>query len=297
MLEMLINPKRAERKSWEMFFIGLLYATFSFLLVQWIFSGNPVLSKYSGVFLVTFTVIFSMPFVYYIIKLEEQKDVEYSGHLRLLKEHSKAIMAFLWLFLGFLVAFSFWYIVLPDGAENFRAQIETFCQINRPGNIEECAAQYGIGDFGVTGSAASITGTSITGELSAKDKVLSIFENNIYVMIFTLIFSIIFGAGAIFILAWNASVIAAAIGIFARSQLSELPMGLLRYMIHGLPEVAAYFIAALSGGILGIAVIKRDTNNDKFWSIVQDSLNLIVIAVIILLISALIEVFITPALF
>jgi uncharacterized membrane protein SpoIIM required for sporulation len=53
---------------------------------------------------------------------------------------------------------------------------------------------------------------------------------------------LIFGAGAIFILAWNASVIAAAIGIFANSDLSKLPMGVMRYMIHGIPEIGAYFI-------------------------------------------------------
>jgi len=65
-----------------------------------------------------------------------------------------------------------------------------------------------------------------------------------------LIFSLIFGAGAIFVLAWNASVIAAAIGIFTKSELSSLPIALIRYMIHGIPEIASYFIVALAGAEL-----------------------------------------------
>jgi len=118
-----------------------------------------------------------------------------------------------------------------------------------------------------------------------------------YVLIFTLVFSLIFGAGVIFILAWNASVIGAAIGIFTNSSLKALPLGLLRYMIHGLPEIAAYFLVALAGGLVSIAVIKHESGTDKFWGVLQDSLNLIILAIVVLFLAALMEVFVTPLLF
>ncbi len=86
-------------------------------------------------------------------------------------------------------------------------------------------------------------------------------------------------------------------GIFSKANLAALPFGIARYMIHGLPEIAAYFLAALAGGIVSVAIIKHDTKSERFWSILQDSLNLIIIAVVILFLAALIEVFITPALF
>jgi len=282
MLEMLINPKKAERKPWEMFFVGLFYAALSVILVNWIFAQDVVLAKYSGILIVTFCVMFSMPFMYYAIKLEEEKDIKMEGGLRILKEHGKTLMAFLWLFLGFIVAFSFLYLVMPSD-DSFRAQIETYCMINRPANFNECIEQYGIKATGRT-----------TGFLTSKEKLVAIFTNNIYVLIFTLIFSLIFGAGAIFILAWNASVIAAAIGIFSKSGLSSLPFGILRFMVHGIFEIAAYFIGALAGGIISIAIIRHDIKSEKFWTILQDSLNLIILAVIVLVIAALIEVFITP---
>jgi uncharacterized membrane protein SpoIIM required for sporulation len=286
MLELLINPKKAERKPWQMFFIGLFYASISVLMANLVFASDPVLSKYLGIFVLTFCVIFSMPFVYYTIKLEERKDMIYDEEKKLLKEHWNAIASFLWLFLGFMIAFSVWYMILPNGESLFRAQIETFCQINRPSSFNDCIAQYGLEKT-----------KTLTGGITSNEKLLSIFSNNIYVLIFTIIFSLLFGAGVIFILAWNATVIAAAISIFIKSNIMNLPTGILRYMIHGLPEIAAYFVAALAGGILSIAVIRHDIQNEKFWAVVEDTLMLIIIAMVILFISALIEVFITPKLF
>jgi uncharacterized membrane protein SpoIIM required for sporulation len=286
MLEMLINPKKAEKRPIEMLFIGFFYAALSVLLVMWIFSGDPVLSKYSGILIVTFSVMFSTPFMYYTIKLEEKKDIEIQGSFRLLKEHSKALLSFIWLFLGFVLAFSLLYIIFPN-SNLFSAQIETFCMINHPNSFSECTSQYGI----------SSPLTSATGAFTSEERILNIFANNVYVLIFTLIFSLIFGAGAIFILSWNASVISAAIGIFTRFDISALPNGILRYLVHGIPEISSYFIAALAGGIISIAVIRHDIKSEKFWRILQDSLNLIIVAIIILIIAALIEVFITPSLF
>ena len=285
MLEMLINPQKAERKSWELFFVGAFYASLSILLVNWIFSQDAVLSRYSGILVVTFTVMLSMPFVYYTLRLEESRVSNEKGTIALLKEHKRAIYAFVWLFLGFVIALSFWYMVLSS-TQSFRAQIETYCLINRPANFEACVNQYDIKDA-----------SAPVGFMSNTERLFLIFTNNIYVLIFTLIFSLIFGAGAIFILAWNASVIAAAIGIFTKSNLVNLPIGLARYMIHGIPEIASYFIVALAGGMVSIAVIKHETGTEKFWDVLQDSLNLIIIAVVVLFLAALVEVFITPLLF
>src|SRR3989338_3435062 len=286
MFELLVNPIRAEKRPWEMFFIGAFQGILSLILTQWIFSGDPVLSKYTGILVVTFSVMFSSPFMYFALKNEEEKDLKIKGFYRLLKEHGKSLTYFMFLFLVFVVAFSFWYIAFENGNQNFRAQIETYCMINRPTNFDACVSEYGLETLSKT-----------TAFLTAQEKIVNIFANNVYVLIFTLVFSLIFGAGAIFILAWNASVISAAIGIFSKSNLLNLPLGLARYMIHGIPEIAAYFIGALAGGIISIAVIKHDVRTEKFWIILQDSLNLVILAVIILFLAALIEVFVTPVLF
>ena len=125
----------------------------------------------------------------------------------------------------------------------------------------------------------------------------AIFSNNIYVLIFTILFSLVFGAGAIFILVWNASVIGAAIGIFTKGSLANLPGGLLRYMVHGIPEISAYFVGALAGGIISVAVIRKDLQGSGTWKILQDSLLLVIIAIMILVVAGLMEVYLTPLLF
>ena len=284
MIELLMKPKKAERHPWEMFFVGAFWATVSLLLVTFVFGKDSILKEGSGLLVVIFTVICCLPFMYYIIKLEEGKDVEISDSGTLIKEHSKAIHAMMWLFLGFVVAFAFWYIVMPNSAgQNFNFQIKTFCAINSPSNYNYCLEQHGIPV--ATGAA---TGTAA---------VLSIFANNIYVLIFTILFSLAFGAGAIFILVWNASVIASAIGIFAKGKMINLPIGLMRYMIHGVPEIGAYFVGALAGGIISVAVIRKDLHGEGTWKILQDSLLLVIIAIVILVIAALMEVYLTPLLF
>ena len=287
MLEMIINPKEASKGPWKMFFVGLVYASLSLLLVNWFFSSDVVLSRFSGMIVVTFCVMFSLPFMYYLIKQEEQEDEEVEGFFGVWKAHNDAIHAFMWLFLGFVVAFAFWYMILQNSIL-FNAQIETYCMINNPGtNLEDCVSKYAISDSTFTG----------TGAATREVRFLSILENNVYVMIFTLIFSLIFGAGAIFVLAWNASVIAGAIGIFTQYKISEIPLGVFRYMIHGFPEITAYFITALAGGIFGIGIIRHGVREKKFLRVIENVVILLSLSILILILAAIIEVYLTPLFF
>ena len=285
MLESLINPKRAEKGPWKMFFIGILYASLSILLVSLFFANDPVLSKFSGLIVVTFCVMFSLPFMFYIIKQEEKQDEVIEGIRCVWRVHKDAIYALMWLFLGFVVAFSFWNIALGD-ANLMNAQIETYCMINSPGDIDGCVQEYAQGNV-----------ISPTGAVTKGARLMSIIENNIYVMIFTLIFSLIFGAGAIFILAWNATVIASAIGIFTNYQVSQIPLGIARYMVHGIPEIAAYFITALAGGILGVGIARNGIKHKKFYHVLENVIILLFISILILLIAGLMEVYLTPLFF
>ena len=285
MLESLINPRRAEKGPWKMLFIGILYASLSLILVHFLFSSDGVLSKFSGLMVVLFCVMFSLPFMYYSIKLEETEDEEVEGLRGVWRVHSDAIYGFMWLFLGFIIAFSFWYIVLQD-SNLLNAQIETYCSINNPGGIQSCISEYSF-----TSQAISMNA------LDNGTRFLSIIGNNFGVLVFTLIFSLIFGAGAIFVLAWNASVISAAIGIFAKYNVSEIPLGLLRYMIHGFPEVTAYFITALAGGMFGVGIIRHGIGDKKFVKVLLNVILLISIALAVLIFAAVIEVYVTPLLF
>lgn len=284
MIESIFNPKKLERGPWKMFFVGLVFASLSMILVHWFFSSDPDLSKASGMMVVLFAIMFTLPYMYFIIKREEKEDETVEGFWEVWNAHKDALYAFMWLFLGFIVAFSFWHILLENpNLLNF--QLQTYCRINNPTGVEACVAQYLPGTSEVLGAAVK------------EVRLLSIIENNIYVMIFTIIFSLIFGAGAIFILLWNASVIAAAIGVFTKYNLVDIPLGVGRYMIHGLPEIGAYFVAALAGGMFGVGALRHGMRSRKFLRVLENSIILLFIAIILIILAALIEVYFTPVLF
>jgi len=288
MFETLINPKKAEKKPWEMILIGFFYASLSILIADLLFLKNVVFSEHLSILVITFTVMFCIPFMYYNIKLEEKKDESFKRENKLIKEHGKALLAFTFLFVGILIAMVLWFLVLPSGItiKNFEAPIKTYCSINMPYDIDGCMK---FASTGVSLSKQSIGFSQGIGRVS------TILTNNIYVMLFALLFSFMFGAGAIFILTWNASVIASAIGMLAKT--SGLHTAFFRYLTHGILEIVAYFTAALAGGIISVAVIRHDYKSDRFYEILEDSLDLILIAVLILIVAALVEVFVTPALF
>ena len=275
-LESLINPFKAEKKPWEMFFIGFAYSSVAILLSMWIFK------QHASLVMVFLTVMACIPLIYSTIKLEEEKDLIIKKEKILLKEHGRALSFFIFLFFGITISFTLWYTLLPQSAAQslFSIQAQTIADINN-----------------------QITGNQINPTMLFT----KIFLNNMKVLVFCILFAFVYGAGAIFILTWNASVIAAAIGNFIRANLNSTHLfhgyfqiasvGILRYSIHGIPEMLAYFTAGLAGGIISIAVIKHDFGSKKFTHILTDSADLLIISVAILLVAALIEVYITPVLF
>jgi uncharacterized membrane protein SpoIIM required for sporulation len=276
-LESLLNPKKAERKPWELFFLGVIYASFSLILSYWVFK------EYISIVMVALTSICSVPLLYNIIKYEENKDERSSKkEYWLIKEHGKAVGAFTFLFMGFVTAFLLWFIILPNATvqDVFSTQINTITQI---------------------------TGESPTGNfISSLGRFAPILMNNMKILIFCFVMSFFFGAGAIFILTWNASVIAVAIGVFVRNQIVTtlgtsvtgysqiITLGVAKYMTHGIFEIVAYFVGALAGGILSIAFIRHEYKTPAFKRTLLDSIDIVAISIILLVIAAFVEVLWTP---
>lgn len=281
-LEGITNILKAEKKPFQLFYIGFTYATIGVFLSLWIFK------EYSSMIMVFLTVLAAIPLVYNAMKLEEQKDIIIEKQSTLTREHTRVIAVILFLFLGITLAFGFWYTILPGHIIEplFKTQTQTIAGINN----------YASG-----------------GAVTSSTLFRLILANNIKVLTFCILFAFIYGFGAIFILTWNASVIGAAIGNFIRTRLEStaatmgfakissylqfLSLSLTRYLVHGIPEIIAYIMGGLAGGIISMAVIRHDLGTKKFEKILFDSSELIIISLIFLTIAALIEVYITPILF
>lgn len=273
-LESIINPMKAQRKPWIMMLVGALYSSVGLFLSLWIFRDH------SDLVMVFFTVMACMPFFYFTVKTEESKSEMCAPETKLLRAHSTALASLIYLFIGIVLSFSFWYVIFPVSSTQsiFNIQTQTILAINNrvAGNFTQPFNSF-----------------------------IRIFFNNVKVLTFCILFAFIYGLGAVFILTWNASVIAVAIGNYIRTHITShsgeyfqaISLGLARYLLHGIPEIAAYFIGGLAGGVVSVAVIKHSIGTRKFERIILDSSGLILISILILLIAGIMEVYLTPLFF
>jgi uncharacterized membrane protein SpoIIM required for sporulation len=281
--ESLLNVKLAERTPWLTFFFGVIYSSVSILLAQY------VMPEQGSIVMVFFVTLLFLPLFYNSFIREEEADLKDGAtETSLLKSHSKPIIFFTFLFLGLTISFSIWYVLLASiGSYHmpvdkvFSSQLTTINQLNGKA-IDGSGFQY----------------------LSYFPSILS---NNMKVLLFCIIFSFVFGAGAIFILSWNSSVIGAALGKqmtlvigattgnIAGVYFLAGSCGILRYMIHGIPEIVSYFIAGLAGGIISVALARHDFGTPKFEKIFIDCSYLFLISIGLLILAAILEVTVTPA--
>tara|TARA_Y100000034_G_scaffold109221_1_gene140283 strand:+ start:14233 stop:15081 length:849 start_codon:yes stop_codon:yes gene_type:complete len=279
-LESLIGSEYAEKKPSEMFIVAFAYTTIAILLSLWVFA------EYAGLTMVFFTVMAAIPLMIKLIVLEERKLFARPYETT----HRETIPFFVFMFLGMVSAFTFFFAVLPEStvSQIFNIQISTIQGVNA-----EIANQVSGNFFGTFFPI--------------------VIANNLKVMIFAVLFSFIYGSGAIFILTWNASVLGVAIGSLFREIVSNtaasvgavsigtyfgaMSISFARYMLHGIPEMGAYFVAGLAGGLISVGVLRYQLFNDKFRVVLKDALFLFLVAIILVLMSGAIEVLISPLLY
>ena len=85
--------------------------------------------------------------------------------------------------------------------------------------------------------------------------------------------------------------------IFGITTVGTFTAGFMRYMTHGTFEILAYIIAGVAGTLISIALINHKLKSPEFKKVTFDSLNLIIIAIVVLFIAAIIEVAVTPYFF
>ncbi len=207
----------------------------------------------------------------------------------------KDILKFYFLFfLGVTTTYFILFIILPENVLSlvFHDQIETTKVIS-----------------GEIGDALLVVNARIAechGATSSRDIFLFILQNNLKVLYTCILLSLLFSTGALFIISWNSSVIATAIGIIARSNIYEFAqahaleklasyfafysISLAGLMIHGFFELSAYFLGGVAGGILSVATVNKDYTPE----IAKRVLLLIIVASLLILLGAFIEVYITP---
>jgi uncharacterized membrane protein SpoIIM required for sporulation len=270
MLESLVSFKEITRRPYLMFPWAFAMGSIAiFISIQ--VSYKVIISNISfdptGLFAVLFVILPSSYFITHLLKKEELLEEEYirEHHEKFFwVRHEKDIMVMMFFFLGLTMAFAFWSFIMPESL--FQIQMAKINQIK--------------------GISSGVTGAALNNEAFF----IQILTNNLQVMLFSLFFSFIFGAGMVFIIAWNASIL----GVYVGAKLSEtvwhIPLVTLGFLPHGIPEIAGFVTAGLAGGLLSAAFIRnRDSRMLKI--IIFDSAKILGIAVSLIFMAAAIEVY------
>lgn len=264
MFKILLNPNKAERSIYEITFIAFFYASLSLLISYWVFP------ELVSILAVAFTVFSCLYITQGILKKEQKKETKINEKY-LLKRHANSIKFFLALFIGITIAFTFWTFILngTNSQQLFSVQEQTMNQINN----------------------------QITGKMTSPRSYLkTIIFNNLQVIFISLIISIAYGAGGIFVLTWNASIMGYVIGNLTKEYgIHFLPSILTKYFLHGIPEMISYIIIILAGGLIYTSIIKNELKEKiKRNKILIDISLLILLSIFFMLSAAIIETYISP---
>jgi hypothetical protein len=159
---------------------------------------------------------------------------------------------------------------------------------------------------GIATARSSLTGQIINTQKDSKfSQAFSlIFNNNFNVIIKATLMSFFYGAGALFLISWNASVLASVVAssIFV-SMAPVISQGIkgffigifhslylfLGYLPHGLPELLAYFLVSFAGAMFIRDLLKGLFKTEFKYKILKDLLFIFLLAFILLFLGALIE--------
>lgn len=265
-LEAILMPSMVKNRPLKILALSFLY---TFVAIMFSHSLFP---EQSSILAVALLSIIFIPFFQKLFSREEMLEVLslQKLHENVFMRHRSTVEAFSLFFVGTMLAISVAYFFFPQYEDVFSLQTSTLKSF-------------------------------ATGRVVDVATLMLLIANNTQVVILMFILSTVLGAGAILILAWNASVIGVFLGMIARAAASSgtdsttafiyaVPYGILSIMLHGIPEIMAYFIAGIAGGILSVGVAKESITSLKFKRIFVDSLKLVALAEVLVLFAAWLEV-------
>lgn len=278
-LEAIISSREVLRHPLFMLFISIVIGSASIWIAFFTFPGS------SSILSIAFITIALVPMMDRVFIREEESEARRPGYAAsFLARHFRVIEVFAWLFIGLIITYAFWYAVLPAEQRQivFSEQEKTLSSI---GSLRET----------LTGNAVITPRACGSNSWCWFDV---IFFNNSFVLLAAITLSFIYGAGAIFLIGWNASIVGVLLGkeiISVAGQAGALH-GLasaanvsLALLPHGIPEWLGYFVGAIAGGIISATVTKRRYRRHEPQTISKDVTVMLFYAVGLLLIGALIE--------
>jgi len=292
MLDSIISPGTAERKPWDMVILAFIISSVAIWVGYYLSEYIPAAPS---ILVLVITVIALAPLMHRVFVIEEieEEEASHKSVWGFITRHTDVISLYSFLFIGLLISFSFWYVFLPYESGDLPSGDEMFGL--QESSISSLQKQISGGATGMAVSDAEIRAGHFA----------RLFENNGRVMIFCFLASFLFGAGALWITAWNASTIGVFIGNKIKSAIvagtspaeayaAGFPQYSLGIALWAIPEVLAYLIAAIAGGIISVAIVRHHFKSEQFWLALFDGVFFMIIASFLVILGAYIEHFFLP---
>jgi uncharacterized membrane protein SpoIIM required for sporulation len=261
MLENILKPDWLERTPRYAFIIGFIYSIIGIIAAYIVFPRSQ------GIASIAFLSMLLIPSLSKIFTIEEKQDAASKKFTikRIFQDHADVLQVYFMLFLGIFLAYALFSIKFT----NLLVQ-------------------------GVFDSQLRIIGMNV-GQALGGLNFYGILTNNIKVMIIFLVLSLIFGAGSILFLAWNASVWGVVFGYLATHYTNAFDTFVgtfLKVMPHMFLEAGAYFFAIVAGGIMSQAVLREKVGSNKFNYVLKDGFVFLTVSMVLLILGAFVEVYV-----
>ena len=123
---------------------------------------------------------------------------------------------------------------------------------------------------------------------------LSLMINNIEVILVAFVLSLFYDVGALFLIVRTASVFAGFVLKFSSFAAEKTALNAAIFSVHFVPEIFGFLLAALAGGVISKALVRKKIETSQFRKIVRDGTVLLVISICTIVLAAILEAFVTP---
>lgn len=265
-LEQLYSSEFLRKKPYFAFLLGICYSIVGIFVAMFAFPKDPALVA------VAVTALLFLPSFYKMTFCVEESEskIKRMGVWHLIRHNQQLIKAYLAAFFGVFLVFTLFSMLLPSLAANhlFKQQLAVF---------------YGAG-----------------GATFTKALFIDLLRNNILVLLLCFAISLLAGNGAIFLIAWNASVWGTIFGSIAKTASFSLGgnawffllLILLTVLPHLLLEISSYVLAVISGTVISDGFAAKKLVPSRLAMLIKYNLILLVTAIVILLVAAGIETFV-----
>ncbi|MEK6843490.1 MAG: stage II sporulation protein M [Candidatus Micrarchaeota archaeon] len=282
-----LRNKFIKRSPVLIFLLGYLASVLGVITAMRIFPQDV------GLMGLAFGSLIMQPFITKLLANEEKvvyREKRFSR--KLFSDHSQTFKTFLLLFLGVFVAYSSMYLYSNQiRVENhFDSQLDVY--VNNAG-----------GAISNQLSLRTIAGAASAFECkTAFDCFLGYSANNFSVMLVTLLLSLLYGAGAMLFLSWNASVWGTVFAYLAKKTAFETGSAkyaafselFVKIFPHTFLEASAYFLAVIAGLVISKALLREKLWSPRFNFIIRDGMLFFYLSIVIIFVAAFIEAYLYP---